>query len=76
MNSSDVKWVQGAVVLLIDPGTNVNLTKLIRNTDYVLLQMMGKIAHHCPLLPVVPKVLRTKGVLLPPKNFGNWPFKG
>jgi len=75
MNSSSVRWVQGAVVLHIDPSAVVDAKQLVRDTDYVLLQMMGKIAHHCPLLPVVPKVLRTKGVLLPPKNFGNWPFK-
>lgn len=57
MTPNEVKWVQGAVVLYIDPDVMVNTTQLVRDTDYVLLQMMGRIAHNCALLPVVPKVM-------------------
>lgn len=61
MNSSDVKWVQGAIVLYIDPAAVVDATKLVRDTDYVLLQMMGKIKHRADGLPAL--------------RYNGWPFK-
>lgn len=74
MNSSDVKWVQGAIVLYIDPAAVVDTTKLVRDTDYVLLQMMGRIAHKCALLPLVPKTLPTQIAHWPNYKKG-WPFQ-
>lgn len=61
MNSSDVRWVQGAIVLYIDPAAVVDTTKLVRDTDYVLLQMMGKIKHRADGLPAL--------------RYSGWPFK-
>ncbi|WP_062739010.1 hypothetical protein [Ralstonia mannitolilytica] len=73
MNSSDVKWVQGAIVLYIDPAAVVDTTKLVRDTDYVLLQMMGKIKHRASSLPPIPK-----NIDLTPKGgwdkWLNWPY--
>ena len=61
MNSSSVRWVQGAVVLHIDPSAVVDAKELVRQTDYVLLDMMVKIKHRADGLPA----LRYKG----------WPFQ-
>jgi hypothetical protein len=63
MNSSDTRWVQGAVVLYLDPDVNVSAKDLIRDTDYVLLQMMGKIKHRADGFPPIG-----------PRYFG-WPFQ-
>ncbi|QMV32447.1 hypothetical protein 8G_00053 [Ralstonia phage Hyacinthe] len=70
MNTREAKWVQGAVVLHIDPDTPVNAKQLVRDTDYVLLDMMGKIKHRAaqPILPPVP-------TNLPKTIWPNWPYK-
>lgn len=75
MNSSDTRWVQGAIVLLLDGP--VDQKEIVRQTDYVLLQMMGRIAHKCALLPVVPKRLpNTEWVEKKTwPNYKGWPFK-
>ena len=67
MNSSDTRWVQGAIVLLLDGP--VDQKEIVRQTDYALLQMMGRIAHNCALLPVVPKTMSQW------PNFRGWPYK-
>ncbi|CAJ0701748.1 hypothetical protein LMG19089_02917 [Ralstonia edaphis] len=71
MNSSDTRWVQGAIVLLLEGP--VDQKEIVRQTDYVLLQMMGRIAHKCALLPVVPKTLPTQTAHWPNYKKG-WPF--
>lgn len=71
MTLGEVRWVQGAVVILLD--NPVDMKQLVHDTDYVLLQMMGKIAHHCPLLPAVPKQLPGNKPNWP--NEKGWPFK-
>ena len=59
MTPHEVRWVQGAVVILLD--NPVDMKQLVRDTDYVLLQMMEKIKHRSDGLPA----LRYKG----------WPFQ-
>lgn len=59
MTPHEVKWVQGAVVILLD--NPVDMKQLVRDTDYALLQMMEKIKHRADGLPA----LRYKG----------WPFQ-
>jgi len=59
MNSSNSRWVQGAVVLYLD--YPVDAKELIRATDYVLLDMMGKIKHRADGLPAL--------------RYSGWPFK-
>ena len=56
-------------MLYLDPAIEMNTTQLVRDTDYVLLQMMGRIAHKCALLPVVPKKMPQW------PNFRGWPYK-
>lgn len=73
MNSSDTRWVQGAIVLLLEGP--VDQKEIVRQTDYVLLQMMGRIAHKCALLPVVPKSLPSNGPDKQWPNYKGWPFK-
>jgi hypothetical protein len=59
MNSSDTRWVQGAIVLLLEGP--VDQKEIVRQTDYVLLQMMGKIKHRADGLPAL--------------RYSGWPFK-
>jgi len=81
MNSNEVRWSQGRMVVygaLEFPSCAPFLPatewakEIVRDTDYVLLQMTGHIAHSCDLLSVAPKTL--------PKpawpNYDNWPFPG
>ncbi|MGA4275615.1 hypothetical protein ACKZDW_02270 (plasmid) [Ralstonia syzygii subsp. celebesensis] len=71
MNASDTKWAQGQLATSgfdsifpyepHEPYGDYELT-IVRDTDYVLLQMMGKIAHRAdtdaaPTLPAVPSHL-------------------
>ncbi|WP_432734796.1 hypothetical protein [Ralstonia solanacearum] len=64
MNSSDTRWVPGTVVVLLD--NPVDLKKLVRDTDYALLEMMGKIKHRADGFPAVNQKW---------PNISNWPFK-
>ncbi|MCP1173761.1 hypothetical protein [Ralstonia chuxiongensis] len=59
MNSSDTRWVQGAIVLLLEGP--VDQKEIVRQTDYALLQMMGKIKHRADGLPAL--------------RYNGWPFK-
>ena len=61
MTPSEVRWVQGAVVILLD--NPVDMKQLVRDTDYALLDMMGKIKHRADGLPAVWP------------NYKGWPFK-
>jgi hypothetical protein len=73
MNVYETKWCQGNLVILLE--NPVDQKEIVRQTDYVLLQMMGRIAHKCALLPVVPKSLPSNG---PDKRWPNYkdrPFK-
>jgi hypothetical protein len=63
MTPGEVRWVQGAVVILLD--NPVDMKQLVRDTDYALLDMMGKIKHRGDGLPAVTKWPNAKG----------WPFK-
>ncbi|CBJ38315.1 protein of unknown function [Ralstonia solanacearum CMR15] len=67
MNVYETKWVQGAMVVLLEQP--VDSKEIVRQTDYVILQMTGKIAHRAQSLPEIPKKLP------PRQNFSNWPFK-
>ena len=48
---NEVRWVQGAIVILLD--SPVDQKELVRQTDYALLQMMGKIKHRADGLPAL-----------------------
>ena len=69
MTPGEVRWVQGAVVILLD--SPVDSKQLVRDTDYVLLDMMGKIKHRADGLPMISAE--------PPKTpwpkYKGWPFK-
>lgn len=71
MNVYETKWCQGNLVILLE--NPVDQKELVRQTDYVLLQMMGRIAHKSAMLPVVPKSLPKSGPSWP--NHKGWPFK-
>ncbi len=64
MNSNETRWAQGKLVLKTAPHRpdTLDITQLIRDTDYVILQMMGKIAH--------------RYALLPRPDYSKWPYPG
>lgn len=59
MNVYETKWCQGNLVILLE--NPVDQKELVRQTDYVLLQMMGKIKHRADGLPAL--------------RYNGWPFK-
>ena len=68
MTPSEVRWVRGAVVILQD--NPVDMKQLVRDTDYALLDMMGKIKHRADGLPPVIHVQKHTW-----PNYKGWPFQ-
>lgn len=62
MTPNEERWQQGAFVLNAAPHplSTLDAKQLVRDADYVILQMMGKIAHRCALLPR--------------RDYSNWPY--